>query len=62
MCVLLGLTNLQELSLDNTAITDEGMKHIMELRNLAYLSLSDTKYVAVLHYNSYMLHSLFTAE
>ena len=44
MCTT-GLINLQELSLDNTAITDEGMKHIAELRNLAYLSLSDTRYV-----------------
>ena len=43
----LGLKNLQELSLDNTAITDEGVKHISELRNLAYLSLSDTKYLSI---------------
>ena len=40
-----GLTSLQELSLDNTAITDEGMRHITGLRNLVYLSLSDTRYV-----------------
>ena len=43
MYTLVGLKNLQELSLDNTAITDEGIRHIAELRNLTYLSLSDTR-------------------
>lgn len=45
MLRVLGLMNLNELSLDNTTITDEGVRHIAKLRNLAYLSLSDTRYM-----------------
>jgi len=57
MHVFVGLTNLQELSLDNTAITDEGIRHIVELKNLAYLSLSDTRYVMLRIKFSY-IHAL----
>ena len=49
MCTLVGLTNLQELSLDNTVVTDDGIKYIANLHNLVYLSLSDTKYVGYVY-------------
>ena len=58
MYVFIGLTNLQELSLDNTAITDDGMRHVAELRNLAYLSLSDTRCVKLMVKFMHIMHCL----
>ena len=42
------MTGLRELSVDNTLVSDAGIKYITNLTGLDVLSLSDTRYVQLL--------------
>lgn len=66
-----GLTNLRYLSISNTAVTDEGIKHLKALHNLDYLVLGETPltYRSIPRINAipnlsriYITHTLITAE
>jgi hypothetical protein len=43
LAVLQGLTHLKNLNLDNTEVTDEGMKDVAQAANLVSLSLTNTQ-------------------
>jgi hypothetical protein len=43
---LAGLTNLESLSIESTAVTDKGLVHLSRMTNLEDLSLNGTKVTA----------------